>query len=57
METSKVLRFWNNKVLSNIEEVLEKISECLNHPPLSPLPSREEKLWMVPTEKSEELYS
>ena len=24
METSKVLRFWKNEVLSNIERVLEK---------------------------------
>ena len=39
----KVLRFWNNKVLANIEGVLEVIRDCLNHPPLSPLPSREGK--------------
>jgi len=39
---SKVLRFWNNEVLENMEGVLEKIrSHCLGHPPLDPLPSRE----------------
>ncbi|MBI5191879.1 MAG: endonuclease domain-containing protein [Nitrospirae bacterium] len=33
----KVLRFWNNEVLVNIEGVLEVIREnCLNHPPLTP---------------------
>ncbi len=33
----KVLRFWNNEVLINIEGVLEVIRvNCLNHPPLSP---------------------
>jgi len=39
----KVLRFWNNEVLANIEGVLGVIQHCLNHPPLSPLPSREGK--------------
>jgi very-short-patch-repair endonuclease len=39
----KVLRFWNNEVLSNTEGVLEIIRNCLNHPPLNPLPSREGK--------------
>ena len=39
----KVLRFWNNEVLANFEGVLEVIRDCLNHPPLSPLPSREGK--------------
>jgi very-short-patch-repair endonuclease len=35
----KVLRFWNNKVLTNIAGVLEVIREnCLSHPPLNPLP-------------------
>ena len=48
-ETSKVLRFWNNEVLANTEGVLEVIRDCLNHPPLTPLPSREGKLWMVST--------
>ncbi len=38
----KILRFWNNEVLENMEGVLEKIrSHCLCHPPLDPLPSRE----------------
>ena len=32
----KVLRFWNNEVLSNTEGVLEVIRDCLNHPPLTP---------------------
>jgi very-short-patch-repair endonuclease len=32
----KVLRFWNNEVLGNIEGVLEVIRDCLNHPPLTP---------------------
>ncbi|HLG31293.1 MAG TPA: endonuclease domain-containing protein [Candidatus Brocadiales bacterium] len=38
----KVLRFWNNEVLNNLEGVLEKIKEvALSHPPPNPLPSRE----------------
>lgn len=38
----KVLRFWNNEVLGNLEGVLEKIKEvALSHPPPNPLPSRE----------------
>ncbi|MFQ6083141.1 MAG: endonuclease domain-containing protein [Candidatus Aminicenantia bacterium] len=33
----KVLRFWNNEVLTNIEGVLEVIKKnCLSHPPLTP---------------------
>jgi len=41
----KVLRFWNNEVLINIQGVLEMIrSNCLSHPPLNPLPSREGNL-------------
>jgi very-short-patch-repair endonuclease len=40
----KVLRFWNNEVFQNITGVLEVIREnCLSHPPLNPLPSREGK--------------
>ena len=32
----KVLRFWNNDVLNNIQEVLEVIRRyCLSHPPLT----------------------
>ena len=38
----KVLRFWDDEVLTNTDEVLEVIStHCFNHPPLNPLPSRE----------------
>ncbi len=38
----KVLRFWNNEVLTNRQGVLEVIrTHCLSHPPLNPLPSRE----------------
>ncbi|MGA2467088.1 MAG: DUF559 domain-containing protein [Thermodesulfobacteriota bacterium] len=34
----KVLRFWNNKIIQNIEGVLEVIRDhCLFHPPLNPL--------------------
>jgi len=33
----RVLRFWNNEVLQNIEGVLETIRiNCLRHPPLTP---------------------
>ncbi|HBB17720.1 MAG TPA: DNA (cytosine-5-)-methyltransferase [Syntrophus sp. (in: bacteria)] len=40
----KVLRFWNNEVLQNTNGVLETIRKnCLAHPPLNPLPSREGK--------------
>ncbi len=40
-----ILRFWNNEVLQNTNEVLAVIREnCLYHPPLSPLPSREGKV-------------
>ena len=42
----KVLRFWNNEVLTNTQAVLEMIRiNCLSrsHPPLNPLPSREGK--------------
>jgi very-short-patch-repair endonuclease len=38
----KVLRFWDNEVLTNTHEVLEVIrTNCFDHPPLNPLPSRE----------------
>ena len=37
LEGFKVLRFWNNEVLTNMKGVLEMIREnCLNHPPLTP---------------------
>jgi very-short-patch-repair endonuclease len=40
----KVLRFWDNEVLTNTQGVVEMISKCcLSHPPLNPLPSREGK--------------
>lgn len=40
----KILRFWNNEVLRNIEGVIEVIRlNCLYHPLLTPLPSRERK--------------
>jgi very-short-patch-repair endonuclease len=39
MQGFKVLRFWNNEVLRNMEGVYEVIKEsCLSHPP--PTPSR-----------------
>ena len=41
----KVLRFWDDEVLTNTHEVLEVIrTHCFNHPPLNPLPSREGEL-------------
>jgi very-short-patch-repair endonuclease len=45
----KLLRFWNNEVLQNTNGVLETIREnCLSHPPLNPLPSREGKKSGIP---------
>ncbi len=36
-EGFKVLRFWNNEVLKNINGVLKEIwNNCFNHPPLTP---------------------
>ena len=35
----RVLRFWNNDVLSNFDGVLERISEALDGPHPCPLPS------------------
>jgi len=32
----KVLRFWNNEVLTNINGVLEVIRNTIEHPPLAP---------------------
>jgi very-short-patch-repair endonuclease len=47
----KVLRFWNNEVLQNTNGVLETIRRnCLSHPPLNPLPSREGKKSRVPVQ-------
>ena len=58
----KVLRFWNNEVLTNTQGVLEEVRiNCLSHPPLNPLPSREgekrEKLPSREGEKREKLPS
>jgi very-short-patch-repair endonuclease len=40
-EGYRVLRFWDNDVLLNTKGILEVIREqCLEHPPLHPLPSR-----------------
>ncbi len=39
-----MLRFWDNEIFQNMEGVLEVIRvHCSEHPPLSPLPSREGK--------------
>ena len=36
-EGFRILRFWNNEVLQNLEGVLETIrANCLRHPPLAP---------------------
>ncbi len=41
----KVLRFWNNEVLENVEGVMETIRlNCTSHPPLNPLPSWEGRM-------------
>ena len=38
----RILRFWNNEVLTNIEGVLEVIRDnCKSPPPLNPLPRGE----------------
>jgi adenine-specific DNA-methyltransferase len=37
----RVLRFWDNEVLANIEGVLERIAEALRDPQPGPLPGRE----------------
>jgi len=37
----RVLRFWDNEVLANIEGVLERIAEVLRNPHPNPLPGRE----------------
>jgi len=37
----RVLRFWNNDVLSNLDGVLQRIAEALRHPHPGPLPERE----------------
>jgi adenine-specific DNA-methyltransferase len=44
-EGYRVLRFWDNEVMENIEAVLQRIAEALSDPHPSPLPrrAREEK--------------
>ena len=43
-EGYKVLRFWNNEVFKDIENILETILKtCQGHPPPNLLPSREEE--------------
>jgi class 3 adenylate cyclase/very-short-patch-repair endonuclease/tetratricopeptide (TPR) repeat protein len=37
----RVLRFWDNEVMENIEAVLQRIAEALSHPHPNPLPGRE----------------
>jgi very-short-patch-repair endonuclease len=40
----RILRFWNNEVLTNMEGVLEVIRDnCKSRPPLNPLPQGEGK--------------
>ena len=39
----RVLRFWNNEVLTEISGVASSILEALDDPHLSPIPSRERK--------------
>ena len=39
----RVLRYWNNEVLVNVDGVALSILEAIEHPHLSPLPSRERK--------------
>jgi len=57
----KVLRFWDNKVLTNIKGILEVMRDYLNHPPQPPpsycltdLPSREGKFVDILTGRHEE---
>ena len=40
-EGYKVIRFWNNEILENMEGVLTSIMEEISHPHPNPLPSRE----------------
>ena len=48
-EGYKVLRFWNNEVMDNLEGVVARIGEMLDNMP-SPAPSREREgsLWIHP---------
>jgi very-short-patch-repair endonuclease len=36
----RVLRFWDNELMENLDAVLERIAEALAHPTPSPLPSQ-----------------
>lgn len=40
----RVIRFWNNEVMTNLDGVIAVILETSEHPHPSPLPSRERKL-------------
>ena len=40
----RILRFWNNEVLSNLEGVLERISEAIARPGPRPLPQAGEQI-------------
>lgn len=37
----RVLRFWDNEVLTNLDAVLQQIAEAVSHPHPDPLPARE----------------
>ena len=39
----RVLRFWNNEVLGQVESAAQVILQALEHPHLNPLPSRERR--------------
>jgi len=52
----KVLRFWNNEVLTNIDSVLEVIrGNCLNHPPLNPLLLKIPLSSVLPRQRGEDM--
>jgi hypothetical protein len=45
----RVLRFWNNEVLANIEAVLERIYQVIDQPSPFPLPKRARVKKMTPS--------
>jgi len=54
----KVLRFWNNEVLTNTKGILDVIRDYLNHPPPTPSvllidgpPLKGGEVWIIPTGK------
>lgn len=49
----KVLRFWNNDVLTNLEGVFQKIEECLKSPSLT-LPTRGREIYLSELFKNKE---